>query len=67
MSAANYCLKCDIEVRGDTCPQCGDPAMRRPAPAVVERCRSVKRWGAVLNGHRVRAERVTHGGREIRV
>lgn len=67
MSAANYCLKCDLEVRGDTCPQCGDQAMRRPAQAVIEHRRDVKRWTWVLNGHRIKAERVTRGGREVRV
>ena len=65
---ANYCLKCDLETDREVCPQCGNRTIVRPAQAVIEHRQEARRWSWVMNGHyRVRAERITSGGRETRV
>lgn len=67
MSGARYCLKCDLETERETCPQCGNPTILRPAQALIENRRDARRWSRILGGQRVRAERITRGGPEVRV
>ena len=62
-TGTRYCVKCSTLTERAECPYCGNKTQRAGAGDYAR----AKTTMVYLRAHHVKAQRITHGGRETRV